>query len=60
MKVQVNRIEDSPPQTKDKHCPQCFQGKGNPNKYLRPFMNYAKDIVNDKIKDMDFQSSSDE
>ena len=31
MKVQVNRIEDSPPQTKDKHCPQCFQGKGNPN-----------------------------
>ena len=20
-----------PPQTKDKHCPQCFKGKGNPN-----------------------------
>ena len=37
-----------------KHCPQCFQGKGNPNKNLGPFMNYAKDNVNDKILDMGF------
>ena len=50
----VNQIEDSPPQTKVKHCPQCFQGKGNPNKYLGPFINYAKDFVTDKMKDMGF------
>ena len=31
VKVQGNQIEDSPPQTKDKHCPQCLKGKGNPN-----------------------------
>ena len=48
----VNQIEDSPPQTKVKHCAQCLQGKGNPIKYLGPFMNYAKDIVSDKIKDI--------
>ena len=47
----VNQIKDlpPPPQTKVKHCPKCLQGKGNPNKYLGPFINYAKDIVTDKI-----------
>ena len=44
------KSKDCPPQTKIKHCPQCFKGKGSLNKNLRPFITYAiRKMLVDKI-----------